>query len=612
MKKSGEKAALYLALLILFAATVKLGGNSSNSMVLNYVFLAVMGVLIFVMDRRGLKRIGMMSDDLGHIVDLIIGNQTEQQFMKDMQETDSELGPYRIKAQNKMYLEKMEKLDFRHSSVNQDWHRLLKDWQVSDGMECDVEDYLSEDEMLEYSNYNICMQVPGILTALGILGTFLGLVIGLQGFDFSNADQMTSSVEALVGGLNVAFYTSIYGVSLSIIYNFILRRRTTEFGQELNRFYDVFHAALKPTSQWDLADRFSGYQKQQNMLLDEMKQLMDERFGERLAGQMADTLMPIFERINQSLDDLMLDFHKEQADSLEKIVDAFVLQMSGALNNHVNALGESVDQLSNTQKNMSMELKQLIRQIAKTGADTAAINEQAGEILRQLNGYVPQLEKTARDSAEIIAQMGHWSESIRAMSATQSEILKTLSEHEGNLDETCAKINANQEVLNSRLVDFTEAAKVLAEREQDPMQFGDLKDMLTAYMSAMQQLENNNAQRMEDLWKKMASEEKSQQAEIYRTILEQMQEMLKAQQDMVYLNGRIAGILSGAGTDKKIQLPSGKAASEEEQWMKNMNAKMDAWMEAQAAFQRQMLEMESRRNRSVWSRIKGLFSAGER
>ena len=611
MKKSGEKAALYLVLLILLAATVKLGGNSSNSMVLNYVFLAVMGVLVFVMDRRGLKRIGMMTDDLGHIVDLIIGNQTEQQFMKDMQEINMGSEPHRIKARNKMYLENMEKLDFRHSSVNQDWHRLLKDWQVSDGMECDVEDYLSEDEMLEYSNYNICMQVPGILTALGILGTFLGLVIGLQGFDFSNADQMTSSVGALVGGLNVAFYTSIYGVSLSIIYNFILRRRITKFGQELNRFYDVFHAALKPISQWDLVDRFSDYQKEQNALLDDMKQLMNERFGERLAGQMAETLMPVFERINQSLDHMMLDFHKEQADSLEKIVDAFVLQMSGALNSHVNALGESVDQLSDTQKNMSMELQQLIRQIAQTGADTAKINEQAGEILKQLNGYVPQLEKTARDSAEIITQMGHWSESIQAMSATQSEILKTLSEHEGNLDETCAKINANQEVLNSRLVDFTEAAKVLARREHDPMQYADLKEMLTAYMTTMLGMQNSNAERMENLWKQMTSEEKNRQAEIYRTILGQMQDILKAQQDMVYLNGRIAGILSGQSKDQKIQLPSGKAVSEEEQWMKHMNAKMDAWMEAQMAFQRQMLEIENRRNRSVWSRFKGFFMGGE-
>lgn len=634
MKKFGEKAALYVVLLILLAATVRFGANSSNSMVMNYVFLAGMGVLVLVMDFGGLRRIGMMADDLRSIIDKIKGSKTVQQFINDMQDVNMSSDPDEAAARNRLYLESMEQMDFRQPSANQDWHRLLKDWKASDGLGCDVENYLFEDEMLEYSNYNICMQIPGILTALGILGTFLGLVIGLHSFDFSNADQMTSSVEALVSGLNVAFYTSIYGVSLSIVYNFILRRRTTELSQELNLFYDVFHVALKPVSQSDLADRFCDYQKQQNELLDEVRRLLNERFGERLAGQMADTLTPVFDRINQSLDHIILDFHKEQADSLEKIVDAFVRQMSGALTGHVNVLGESVDRLSNAQTEMSAELQQLIRQIKQTGTDTSKINKQAGEILRQLNGYVPQLEDTARKSAEIIEQMGHWSESIQTMSATQSEILKTLSEHESNLDATCAKINANQEVLNSRLVDFTEAAKILAEREQDPLQFNDLKELLTAHMFSMQQLEKDNAQRMEDIWKEMAAEETRQQEQAYQknlqqksqemkqqedayaAIMKQMQDMLaaqqnilKAQQDIAYLNGRIAGILSGKSKGESIKLPSGLERSSEEQWWKEQSEKMDAWMESQAAFQRKLLELEARRSRSVWSRIRDFFAA---
>ena len=81
--------------------------------------------------------------------------------------------------------------------------RLQESWKSSDGMDCDVEDYIFESELLESCNYNVCTQVSGILTALGILGTFLGLVLGLRSFDFSNADQMTSSVEALVGFLYI-------------------------------------------------------------------------------------------------------------------------------------------------------------------------------------------------------------------------------------------------------------------------------------------------------------------------------------------------------------------------------------------------------------------------
>lgn len=602
MKKNGRNVALYAALAVLLAATLILGGFGSG-MFMNYLFLAIMGGLIYCMDKYGLRRITQITEDLRHITDSILGGRDYRQFVEEMAEDAAQ--------SNDRYLELMEQMNFRQQAANEDWHRLLKDWQLSEGMDCEVEEYLFEEEMLEYCNNNVCSQMPGILTAMGILGTFLGLVLGLQSFDFSNADQMTSSVEALVGGLNVAFYTSIYGVSLSILYNVIFRRTLTNLSRELNLFYDVFHAALKPVSQKELLRDFCENQDVQSELLQDIQHLMEERFGERLAGQMAETLTPVFERINESLDHIILDFHKEQAASLEKIVDAFVLQMSGALNSHVEVLGQSVDQLSMTQQNMSAELQQLIGQIARTGSDTARINEQAGEILKQLSGYVPQLERTARDSAEIIAQMGQWSESIRTMSAAQNDILKTLSVHEGNLDETCAKINSNQEILNNRLVDFTKAAEVLAEREKDPLQFKDLKEMLSAYMSSMQQIENANAQRMEKLFEKAAAEDREEYSVGQYMIIEQLEKMMKIQQDMVYLNGRIAGILSGQSNTGGIKLPSSDRSADdisaEQRMMKAVNDRMDAWMRNQETFQKEMLKMAQKRNRSVFEKIRDMI-----
>ena len=43
--------------------------------------------------------------------------------------------------------------------------------------------------------------------------------------------------------------------------------------------------------------------------------------------------------------------------------------------------------------------------------------------------------------------------------------------------------------LSDSLVQFTKAAETLAEREQDPMQFEDIKDMLSGYMTTMQKLQ---------------------------------------------------------------------------------------------------------------------------
>ena len=442
----------------------------------------------------------------------------------------------------------MESMHFTYPETEGDWMRLQESWKSSDGMDCDVEDYIFESELLESCNYNVCTQVAGILTALGILGTFL--------------------VEALVGGLNVAFYTSIYGVTLSILYNIIFRRITTGLTQELNHFYDAFNSALEPVSQKAMAERMDSRQAENNALMQEIKELLDERLGERLGYQMAETLTPVFDRIIQSLDSMMLDFHKEQANSLEKIVDAFVDRMGGALNSHVKALGESVDELSQAQKTMSVELQRLIKQIVKTSKDTSQINEHAGIILEQLSGYIPLLTQTSQDSAKVIENMTQWSEDVQKMTDTQqkvmkemaveqNELLKTMAEHEAHLDQTCEQINLNQQQLSESLVQFTKAAETLAEREEDPLQLDGIKDMLSGYMTTMQKLQQESAQNIENIQS------------------------------------------AGAG---KIQLPSKGLQQDEEKWSKVLNEKMDAWIREQKAFQERLLQLEEERSQPFWSR----------
>ena len=605
MKKLGNKNILYAVWIILCAATAFLGGFG-HSMLINYAFLAVMGLLILIVDRHGLSKICRITKDL-----------------KGITETFSEAEAQGTQG-NEAYLSLMESMHFTYPETEGDWMRLQESWKSSDGIDCDVEDYIFESELLESCNYNVCTQVAGILTALGILGTFLGLVLGLRSFDFSNADQMTSSVEALVGGLNVAFYTSIYGVTLSILYNIIFRRITTGLTQELNHFYDAFNSALEPVSQKAMVERMDSRQAENNALMQDIKALLDERLGERLGHQMAETLTPVFDRIIQSLDSMMLDFHKEQANSLEKIVDAFVDRMGGALNSHVKALGESVDELSQAQKTMSVELQRLIKQIVKTSKDTSQINEHAGIILEQLSGYIPLLTQTSQDSAKVIENMVKWSEDIQKMTDTQhlamekmtveqNDLLKVMAEHEGNLDQTCEEISANQQQLSESLTEFTKAAQIIAEREEDPLQLDGIKDMLSGYMTTMQKLQQESAQNIENIQSAGIKEmltyvsaqteanAKESQA-VQQKLTEELQKLAKTQEDIVFLNAKIANTLSSLTGTGKIQLPSKGLQQDEEKWSKVLNEKMDAWIREQKAFQERLLQLEEERSQPFWSR----------
>ena len=55
---------------------------------------------------------------------------------------------------------------------------------------------------------------PAVLVSLGILGTFVGIVIGLLDFD---SHDIKGSIEALLDGLRTAFITSLVGMTLSIV-----------------------------------------------------------------------------------------------------------------------------------------------------------------------------------------------------------------------------------------------------------------------------------------------------------------------------------------------------------------------------------------------------------
>src|SRR5690606_8760535 len=56
---------------------------------------------------------------------------------------------------------------------------------------------------------------PTLMTSLGILGTFVGIVIGLMHFDTADID---GSIPILLGGLKTAFITSVCGLVGAVVF----------------------------------------------------------------------------------------------------------------------------------------------------------------------------------------------------------------------------------------------------------------------------------------------------------------------------------------------------------------------------------------------------------
>ena len=71
----------------------------------------------------------------------------------------------------------------------------------------------------EYKSHDtVHKDYKSLIFTLGIFGTFLGITIGLLGFDTQNISQ---SIPDLLNGLKFAFITSLAGMTFSIILSYL-------------------------------------------------------------------------------------------------------------------------------------------------------------------------------------------------------------------------------------------------------------------------------------------------------------------------------------------------------------------------------------------------------
>ncbi|HOQ63746.1 MAG TPA: hypothetical protein PKZ39_07245, partial [Clostridia bacterium] len=66
--------------------------------------------------------------------------------------------------------------------MQKQWARFLANAEQLDqrGLSCDVEDYINDQTVLrDFAHFQLSEVIPGVLTSLGILGTFIGLMRGL-------------------------------------------------------------------------------------------------------------------------------------------------------------------------------------------------------------------------------------------------------------------------------------------------------------------------------------------------------------------------------------------------------------------------------------------------
>ena len=101
--------------------------------------------------------------------------------------------------------------------------------------------------------------MPGILTGVGIIGTFTGLIAGLIGFDVSNPAQVQTELSQLVQTVGHAFLVSALAITLAMVFTWLekslLTRRYLQVEQLQQQLDTLFtpHAGLQQLERLTLA-----------------------------------------------------------------------------------------------------------------------------------------------------------------------------------------------------------------------------------------------------------------------------------------------------------------------------------------------------------------------
>lgn len=323
--------------------------SSASNLMINVGFLVVMGILLIISFVSFVK--------VDHCIEELL--YTAKQFQKESQMKEGELCLEYLKRQD-VFVNNELKDAFTKYQLS------MKKYQTKRGFKniCDIEEYINEDLIDRISKNFYNSNMPGTLTGLGILGTFLGLTLGLASFSGDNIVSISDSMGPLLEGIKVAFHTSVYGIFLSLVFSFIYRAVMANAYLAVEKFQKAFRQYVVPVRVEEDEDTSAMliYQANTAALLKEMVDLLKaesaeqtksmDRIVERFIGRMAETMGVEFYKLGNSLKNaaetqvILTRGNKELMKTVEMLL----------LANH--DLQERMTEVLNAQEKLSEELKE--------------------------------------------------------------------------------------------------------------------------------------------------------------------------------------------------------------------------------------------------------------
>jgi hypothetical protein len=336
-----------------------------------------------------------------------------------------------------------------------------------------------------FASSRFFLAIPGILTGLGVLGTFVGLQLGIGGLDLStqSLSRLDTSIVPLIQGCAVAFSTSVWGVVCSLAFSGVekllegfalgrIRKLQNRVDALFPRYVPEEAMSELERSSRESANLLRGLavaigeemQKAIGRLGAEIKEAVSnataegqgplmEKSAELLSNALTSELVKLKEQIGSMADQFSERF-SGASDGLLQSIRSFqptVEALSGAVGDAQRTVAEAVGKL-NAHESVMREMSEAtanVRQVAEAFAamrETLATsttqnqeaaraqlaatqgNERVAEQFSQIGERLPELRQTLEDAARVIGSLGAPIAELQVLLQGQPELQRQLDD----------------------------------------------------------------------------------------------------------------------------------------------------------------------------------------
>lgn len=364
-----------------------------------------------------------------------------------------------------------------HPKLRLIWQKYLSEIRSVEGHPelCPIDEHFSDDAIIHtLGKTQIADMAPGIFTTLGILGTFVGLFVGLQQFHWTNAGALQDSITGLIAGIKIAFQTSIYGISFSLVFSFLYRRFIEETRTRLDDFLFDYGQYVIPNSSQRPFAMLVELQKQET----EQMRVFAETFSISMAENLNKTFLPTLERIDTMMTQFVNVASRTQTEGLDLVVNKFVENMNSALGNQFQDLSTQLADINEWQKSVHLQSTELIQKIQDTAEHLTDVDVMATRVINQFSDYLAELKKSQSLASDIFAQASAIATKLGDTIETQKDSVEKMVDIQKAQSENLEQIKKSQD---ESLTKIQNSLTMFSEKiEESVAQSGDVIDHLTA------------------------------------------------------------------------------------------------------------------------------------